>query len=254
MRCLHELSYHDSSSFVTLTYNDDSLPDNSSLRKRDLQLFFKRLRKAVLPARIRYFACGEYGDDSHRPHYHILLFGHGLSAADKLVVMKSWPYCDWNVPAIAQRAFGVVEHDSIQYVAKYIDKQLTGELAEQEYFLQNREPVFRLMSQGLGRQYVADHAQQLSDDLCVRMCGVKLSLPRYYVRKLDIDSSILTEKALESEREIVEHHTNIYIDKDALYASSNNELYIKMLRSVEAARQQSDVNLKARVKLKKRTL
>ena len=75
MRCLHELSYHDSSSFVTLTYNDDSLPDNSSLRKRDLQLFFKRLRKAVLPVRIRYFACGEYGDNSHRPqhtvYYHV---------------------------------------------------------------------------------------------------------------------------------------------------------------------------------------
>ena len=82
MRLYHELGYHQDSVFLTLTYNDKSLPKNDSLVKRDLQLFFKRLRKA-LPSdkKIKYFACGEYGDDKECPHYHAIVFGLGLKPA-----------------------------------------------------------------------------------------------------------------------------------------------------------------------------
>lgn len=61
--------------FLTLTYDNEHCPSYEGinvLRKRDLQLFFKRLRRyGVL---FRYFAIGEYGPTTHRPHYHILLF------------------------------------------------------------------------------------------------------------------------------------------------------------------------------------
>jgi hypothetical protein len=43
--------------------------------KRDLQLFFKRLRKAYPDVKLRYFACGKYGEQFARPHYHVILFG-----------------------------------------------------------------------------------------------------------------------------------------------------------------------------------
>ena len=65
---------HPHNAYITLTYNDDHLPANGSLQPRDLQLFWKRLRKARTPG-IRYYACGEYGDQTARPHYHAIIFG-----------------------------------------------------------------------------------------------------------------------------------------------------------------------------------
>ena len=81
-RILLELGLHQVTSWVTLTYNDDSIPSYvgsdgtlcTTLYPEHLRLLFKRLRKRQP---FRYFACGEYGkkENSFRPHYHALLFG-----------------------------------------------------------------------------------------------------------------------------------------------------------------------------------
>lgn len=88
-RCMMEYSFYEPSEcwFVTLTYdnehlmtsiNDDGL-FGATLNKKDLQDFWKRLRRYMeyhdLPSRIRYFACGEYGSNTFRPHYHAILYG-----------------------------------------------------------------------------------------------------------------------------------------------------------------------------------
>ena len=72
-RCMHEASLYDHNRFITLTYDDDHLPPNGWLNLRDVQLWMKRLRKAI-PTKIRYFLTGEYGSNTGRPHYHALLF------------------------------------------------------------------------------------------------------------------------------------------------------------------------------------
>jgi hypothetical protein len=60
-----------------LTYDDEHLPPNNSLLKKDLQKFFYKLRQKIKPIKIRYFAVGEYGSNkTKRPHYHIILFGY----------------------------------------------------------------------------------------------------------------------------------------------------------------------------------
>ena len=92
MRITHEISQWKDTSFVTLTYNNDNLPYNENailptLRKKDLQMFFKRLRSRI--DKIKYFACGEYGDVTQRPHYHMILCGVGLSDEHKLAVIES---------------------------------------------------------------------------------------------------------------------------------------------------------------------
>ena len=83
VRCRHESLFWDHNVFVTLTYDDDHLPWHGSLVPEHLQLFVKRLRKAlsgvqVAPGSvhrpIRFFGCGEYGSTSKRAHYHLLLF------------------------------------------------------------------------------------------------------------------------------------------------------------------------------------
>ena len=99
-RCMMEAMYHKDCCFVTLTYDDIHIPrrtcrrsgSNScsivySLCQRDLQLFFKRLRKAFPACVIRYFGCGEYGPTTLRPHYHVILFG--VDFPDRVEVRKS---------------------------------------------------------------------------------------------------------------------------------------------------------------------
>ena len=76
--------------------------------------------------KIRYFACGEYGDRTARPHYHAIVFGLSLSSDDKQMVKDSWPFCDWSNCSIARNSFGMAEPDSISYVAQYIDKNLVA--------------------------------------------------------------------------------------------------------------------------------
>ena len=79
LRMLHELDTSRDATFLTLTYDDDSLhvsPNTgfASLCKRDLQLFFKRLRRALPGLPLRYFSVGEYGDNTLRPHYHAIMY------------------------------------------------------------------------------------------------------------------------------------------------------------------------------------
>lgn len=75
-RCSFEAMSHENNCVVTFTYNDDNLPDGGNLSRRDFQLFMKSLRKAIYPATVRYFGCGEYGAKGGRPHYHVILFGY----------------------------------------------------------------------------------------------------------------------------------------------------------------------------------
>lgn len=80
-RCMMECQSHDYLPlFVTLTYMPEDLPDNGSLRYKDVMDFLKRLRINLerqygYTGEIRY-ACGsEYGSKTHRPHYHLLIWG-----------------------------------------------------------------------------------------------------------------------------------------------------------------------------------
>ena len=67
-----EKKCHKASCFITLTYADT----DGNLHPQDLTKFIKRLRKAVEPLKIRYYACGEYGSRGKRPHYHLIIFGY----------------------------------------------------------------------------------------------------------------------------------------------------------------------------------
>ena len=120
-RCMLELEYHDSAYFVTLTYDDDHVPvsyygdpdtglatPSLTLRKRDFQLFMKRLRKAFPDDHIRFFAAGEYGSQTFRPHYHAIIFGLHL---DDLTLYKKSPDNKFSYfnSASLQRCWSVIE-------------------------------------------------------------------------------------------------------------------------------------------------
>nr|WAE43395.1 MAG: replication initiator protein [Microviridae sp.] len=183
-RITHELSYWEYSSFVTLTYNNENINKEMSLKKRDLQLFFKRLRKTLGKEKIKYYACGEYGENFGRPHYHAIIFG--IQSNDKRI-KDSWP-------AGFVRC-GSVTYESARYVAGYIQKKYNGKLAEEVYG--NKERPFQLQSQGLGKQWALDNETGLIENLGLTINGKKTTMPRYY-RKILGDK--ITEERMEQER------------------------------------------------------
>ena len=116
IRLLHEGICWNEKSFITLTYAPESLPSDEGLHRRDLQLFFKRLRKALDGRKIKYFACGEYGDKFNRPHYHAIVYG--LSVQDGDIVRECWKYGYSDVQPVSLYRY--------QYVCGYVQKKLTG--------------------------------------------------------------------------------------------------------------------------------
>jgi len=148
LRCKYEASLYSDNCFVTLTYSDDKLPVDGGLRKEHLQLFIKRLRQRVardLAAslgrkptkeefeknRIRYFACGEYGDGLKRPHYHLVLFnyhfsdrkeetknGNGDKYYSSALLAQLWTF---GFHVLADFSF-----ETAAYVARYCTKKKSG--------------------------------------------------------------------------------------------------------------------------------
>lgn len=116
-RILLEAKCHETSCFVTLTYSDEDLPDNSSLKRCDVTGFIKRLRERVRPRQIRYYYCGEYGSRTNRPHYHMAIFG--LSVTDEKAISGSWKKGHVMV--------GDLSSSSARYVAGYVLKKLKDE-------------------------------------------------------------------------------------------------------------------------------
>lgn len=255
LRMMHEKEFWNDSIFVTLTYDDNHLPANNSLNKKHLQDFFKRLRRDLKQRRIKYFACGEYGDTYGRPHYHIIIFGLSLNEEDKRLIIQNWTFCDWSNYTIRNKSFGLAEADSINYVAQYIDKKFTGDKAQEEYVRKNRDPVFRILSLGIGARYADSNSDQLKANLCCKHRGTEHGLPRYYVKRLSLSGSeALKAKALEKDCELVEHRTGVYIESDILYKRGSLEDNILYDDKRTKAQIQYERNLNAKVQNKQSKL
>lgn len=251
LRMVHELDSHEEACFITLTYDNDNVPVNKetefyTLRKKDLQKYFKRLRKRIYPRKIRYYACGEYGDQTLRPHYHAIIFGLGLSKSDQDQIIASWQYGLVHI--------GLAEPDSIRYVAQYIDKKFTGDLADEEYGHKGREPVFRLQSLGIGRDFCDKNSEQLIHNKCTTMKGILHKLPRYYINRLGIPLEELKNKAYEKESDLVAKHTGFNYSRDEAYRILEPEKVIKLERAIKESKNQSELNMYAKVNLKKKKL
>lgn len=227
---LHENDFHESSLFVTLTYDDDHLPPGSTLVKKDFQMFLKRLRYFIEPRQIKYFACGEYGSETLRPHYHAIIFG--LSNLDEPIISKAW--------TLGYNYVGSVTNDSINYVSGYIQKKLDGPMAKAVYGSAKLIP-FQLMSKGLGKQYVEKNREQLLQKIGLTVKGEEVSLPRYYKKILEVPTEVLYEKSLK-------HGENV---KKILLARGIPEEQHEEYKA-RVARSQHEKNIRAKVALKER--
>lgn len=273
LRLTHELEYYQKATFLTLTYSDEYLPLNplgpipasGTLRKTDLQKFWKRLRKTLSKGslhgkyygphpirRIRYYACGEYGDKNDRPHYHAIVFGINPEGSDKASVMDAWPYCDWSQKKIIEGSFGTVTPSSISYVASYINKKLSGSELEKKFTSIGREPVFKTSSLGIGREWCNDHEDQLSEEGEIRSWnGSVQTIPRYYLKRLPWRPPDRQDELKEKEREWNQSIVGVYMTDEELY---DTELASEAEQARASKRLQTERTHNAKVTLYKRKL
>lgn len=81
LRCQLELQQHNAAVFATLTYDDEHKP--LTLDKRHVSAYIKKIRKEF-PNKLRFFASGEYGETTNRPHYHAIIYGASQLQAPRL--------------------------------------------------------------------------------------------------------------------------------------------------------------------------
>lgn len=91
IKLINESKYHKEACFITLTFDNKILMDKNSKAvqygahpnfamkiensMKYFQKFIKRLRRKFPEKRISYFHIAEYGEKTHRPHHHAILFG-----------------------------------------------------------------------------------------------------------------------------------------------------------------------------------
>lgn len=189
-RLVHELNYWDASCFVTLTYDNEHLPENLSVSKYELQTWMKRLRKLCEGRTIKYYATGEYGDKFGRPHYHAILYGLDRSSSDKWLLDQSW--------GKGRIKCGTVTYDSCRYVGDYVQKKLYG-LRANEYTDAGLEQPFALMSQGIGKRWAEDNVVSILTNQFVTIHGATCAIPRYYIKKLGVDTETLDKADIRAE-------------------------------------------------------
>lgn len=199
IRCLHESQLYSDNCFINLTYDREHLPADYSVQVRPLQLFFKKLRKKLGSHKIRFFACGEYGDINLRPHFHALIFNytfndrvvHSISErGDKLYTSKNlstlWPY--------GFSTLGDITFESAAYVARYNMKKINGPQAVEHYTRQHPDtktfhvvnPEFIVMSRrpGIGFAWLQKFKSDVYPDDFVLARGMKMLPPRFYDQQL----------------------------------------------------------------------
>ena len=150
VRMMHQYETSGRASFVTLTYRNEDLPQYNSLVKDDLQKYFKRVRYHYEKP-VKYYACGEYGEETSRPHYHCIIFGIDPPEYNLLNERENlWSFGHTFVGSS-------VAAESCAYVAKYVTKMIRGKGIDWS----PRQKPFQLQSQGLGKDWCDTHADEL---------------------------------------------------------------------------------------------
>lgn len=220
-RIQHEAQQWNRNCFLTLTYRDREqcsteqlqeglhLPDFPSLSKPHLQKFIKRLRHHFDDTRIRYYACGEYGDDNDRPHYHLCIFN--LAFRDQQLHSNNGGYPLFtsqtlqNIWGYGFTTIGELTYESAAYCSRYVLKKITGPRAHDHYLrfdnygvCQWLEPEFTLMSRrpGIGRDWIDTYQDDVypSDETPIPGVGNVKGVPRYYDKVLEtVDPKLYEE-------------------------------------------------------------
>lgn len=248
MRCMHESTFHQHNMFLTLTYDDEHIPVDCSLSIDEHQRFMKRLRKyfSFRGNKIKFYMCGEYGEKFRRPHYHYLIFGAEFD--DKVLLSnksKNKIYVSDTLQKLWGKGFctiGSVTYESAGYVARYVLKKITGDMAYEHYYnydLITGEakailPEFNKMSlkTAIGFEFYQKYKNEIFPADEVPLKGKLIKPPKYYLKRYQIDDNekykqVLLKRAKEALKSKI---SSDYLD--SMYRRKQKEIE-RLIRSVD---------------------
>lgn len=201
IRAYHESTQHLRNSFVTLTYDDDNLPPDGKIHKKDLQDFFKRARRDG--TKLRYIACGEYGERTHRPHYHAIIFGQDwldskIPLTDKLYtnqrLIDTWGKGNVSIAPVTMA--------SICYTCGYVTKKIDD---PDTFSLMSRRP-------GIGHTWLNKHFEDLQRTGVVVIEGREYPVPKRYLdwKEDEFEELKQQRKRRAEERNFLEHRASLH--------------------------------------------
>lgn len=239
-RCMYERIYYGENEvwFLTLTYDEEHIIDINhevfpgTLVKEHLQKFLKRLRRECdyhgYSDKLRYFACGEYGSTTYRPHYHMILYGLDVQkiGLDPWLPSKSG-HEQWRSPFLEKIwkngmvTCSKVSWDTCAYTARYTLKKAMGydpKLYEKAGLL----PEFVVMSRrpGIGSEYYDENKDKIYEfDEIIQKSpdgGRKAKPPKYFDHRLEKDNPRLYEEIKNKRKECADYSKKLKLSKTDL--------------------------------------
>ncbi len=187
-RILLESKFHAETSFVTLTYNDDSIPKivdshgnvSFTLSKQDIDTFVQSLRDRYryIDGNFRFFAAAEYGMEENRPHYHLVIFGMGIQFQE--MVEKAWNKGFVTMTEIIPQRAAYVAQYTLKKNWKWLEGQHHAVIPE--FSRQSRMP-------GVGAVNIA--MRYLEDLHCGKSGAEYISKTTDVLRNIEIDGKNL---------------------------------------------------------------
>ena len=245
MRNIHEASLWLNNIFITLTYNDQNLPEHNTLVKKDFQDFMKRLRKykkANTKNPIRFFHCGEYGEKFGRPHYHAILFNTNFNDRKPIPGQKNLTTSDtlkklWGKGHVS---IGDVTFQSASYVAGYVQKKINGKLKEdhyrridkttgetwvlpQEYATMSRRP-------GIAGLWFAKHKKDVYPSDNIHINGKEMRPPKYYDNLFQEQNPLQMEQIKENRTKAMQKTAHLRTPQALAQAKRNHQARMSLYK------------------------
>ena len=245
MRNIHEASLWLNNIFITLTYNDQNLPEHNTLVKKDFQDFMKRLRKhkkANTKNPIRFFHCGEYGEKFGRPHYHAILFNTNFNDRKPIPGQKNLTTSDtlkklWGKGHVS---IGDVTFQSASYVAGYVQKKINGKQKEdhyrridkttgetwvlpQEYATMSRRP-------GIAGLWFAKHKKDVYPSDNIHINGKEMRPPKYYDNLFQEQNPLQMEQIKENRTKAMQKTAHLRTPQALAQAKRNHQARMSLYK------------------------
>lgn len=212
IRCMHESEMFEFNCCLTLTYDDDHIDEDHSLRPDDWKTFIHNLRQTdegfqevICPddkirRPIRYIQTGEYGDIDQRPHHHAMLFNYDFIDKQYLYTSDAgqryyesqrleelWPH---GIAHISE-----VNSSAANYICRYCTKKIIEEIEETKYqrINENTGEIYEVLPEystksnrpGLGRFWLDKYGKETFDRGYLYSNGHKAAIPKYYERIME---------------------------------------------------------------------
>lgn len=275
-RIMKESEKYDNNYYITLTYDDKNVPIASetsweqydldpnqndgtriktiqtrkndgtwgyTLNPKDMDTFLNTLRKQYERSGhkgIKYFYCGEYGTQTQRPHYHIILMNCPLNETEfyNPRIDENWK-AHWKskeLEHIWNKGFVDVcelEWSCAAYVARYCTKKIDLSGDKTVYLENGKFPEFIRMSKGIGMYYFSQNYEKIykNDELIMKTIkgnAGSIKPPRAWDRKLKEINPKLYEKIKRSREKASERTDKLlreitdYTDKKMLEITAGN--------------------------------